>query len=137
MAAPLLPRLRIDHVHGPVIVAVIAMRVMEAAADKVVDVIAVRHALVPAALAVDVAWLVSCRGRGAAVGIAFGHLEAALVHVIPVHRMEAAVVQVVHVVAVPDGGVPAPLAVDVRMLRMNPVLGHGQNTVIHESEAEG
>ncbi len=115
----------------------IAVRVMETIPDEVVDVIAVRHALMAATLAVDVAGFVPCSRCGAAVRIAFRNLKAALVHVIPVHCMQTAVVQVIHVVSMPDGGVPAPLAVDMRMLRVNPVLRHGQTSADTGSAAKG
>lgn len=39
--------------HRPVVVAVIPMRMMQVAFDEVIEVIAVRHGLVPAARAVD------------------------------------------------------------------------------------
>lgn len=119
------------------IVAVIAVGMVETPANEIVDVIAVRHRFVPAAFTVDVARLVPRGGAPATVRVAFGDLQTALVDMIAVHRVQAAIVEVVHVVAVPDGGVSAPFAMDVRVLRMDPVLGHGQTSVIHESEAEG
>jgi hypothetical protein len=47
-----------------VVVAVIAVRMMKALADQIVDMFAMRHRLVPATGAVLVARVVACRGIG-------------------------------------------------------------------------
>jgi len=80
-----------------VVVAVVAVRVVQVAADEVIDVVAVRHRLVPAALAVDVADLVAAavvrRGtRGRVRGVDRQHV---LVDVVAVRVVQVAVVQVV------------------------------------------
>jgi hypothetical protein len=46
------------------VVAVIAVRMMQAPADQIVDMFAVRHRLMPATGAVPVASVVACRGIG-------------------------------------------------------------------------
>ncbi len=121
------------------VVAVAPVRVVEVIADQIVDVIAVGHGFMTAAWTVNMAGLVARTGvlRRAGIGIPGGNFQRALVDVISVHGMQAAVVQVVHVASVADGGVAAAFAVDMRVLRMNPVLRHGQTSVIPESRKEG
>jgi len=90
-------------------IAVIAVRVVEGPPHGEVRVIAVRDRLVPAAGRVPVAAL----HRGAGSGAAPAHVEAMLVGVLFVRRMEMPVVQVVRVVAVADLAVAAAGAVPV------------------------
>jgi hypothetical protein len=61
------------------VVAVVSMRMMEVAADAVVDVIAVRDRLVAAAGAVDMAGLMTPAAmvRSAAVGVVSGDVDHA------------------------------------------------------------
>jgi curli biogenesis system outer membrane secretion channel CsgG len=100
---------------GAVVVAVGAVRVVEVPADEVVDVIAVRDRVVPAAWAVGVARVVGTASvvRGARSGVRVGDLQLALVDVPVVRMVEVAVVGVVDVVAVLEGGVTAAGAVCV------------------------
>jgi len=95
------------------IVAVIAVRVVQVPVNEVINVVAVRHRLVTAPRAVPVvlvmlsAIVVRCAVRR--VGGAYRHrvlLDAALAVVVQV-----AVVQVVNVALVLDAGVPATRAV--------------------------
>lgn len=115
------------------------MRVVEMIADEIVRVAGVRHRRMAAAGAVDVAWLVSSTGvpGGADVRVAGGDLERALVEVIPMHGVEAAVVEVVDVIAVANGSMAAAFAVDVGVPWVDAVVGHGQTFVISKTEAKG
>ena len=88
------------------------------AVDKVVNVIAVWHAFVPAAGTVHVATLVSCAGmigraRRGVLGVAF---QDVLVNVIAVHVMQMTVVQIVGVAVVFEGDVSTSRPVGVRMV---------------------
>jgi hypothetical protein len=101
-----------------VVVAVIAVRMMQVPVDEIVDVVAVRHRLVPAAGAVLVARLMPLApvlGR-AAVGVLGRDLDDVLVDVVAVRMVQVSVVQVVDVIAVADGGVPAAWAMLVGMI---------------------
>jgi hypothetical protein len=91
------------------IIAVIAMPMMEVAADKIIGVIAVRNRLVPAARAMGVALFVSRTAvrRCALRWIGRIDSDAALVDVIAVDAMHVTVVQIVAVVAVLNGLVSA------------------------------
>jgi hypothetical protein len=88
-------------------VAVIAVGVVESPPHDEVQVVAVRDCFVSATGRVPVAAL----HRGAGAGAAPAHLEAMLVGVPFVRRVEMPVVQVVRVVAVADLAVPAAGAV--------------------------
>jgi hypothetical protein len=101
-----------------VVVAVVAVRVMQVAVDQVVDVITVRHRLVPAAGAVLVARLVpfaAMLGRAAA-GIAGRHLDHVLVDVVAVRMMQVTVVEIVDVIAMAHRAMPAIGPVLVRVI---------------------
>ncbi len=109
------------------------------AADEVVGVIPVRHSGVATAGTVRMAGLVSSavvRG-GAYVRVAGGDLERAFVNVVPVHRVKAAVVEVIDVFAVANGGMPAAFAMDVGVVRVDAVVRHDQTSVISKKGAKG
>lgn len=89
----------------------VAVLVVQTAVDDVVDVVAVRHGFVAAAFAVNVAGAIV--GWVAAVGIGFVHFQSVFVIVAVVFVVQMAIVQVVNVVVVFDGGVAAALAVNV------------------------
>lgn len=91
------------------IVAVPGVGAMEMSLHQIIRVIAVRHRRVPAARSVHVARvMVAAPVIGcAAAGVRRRHRNPALVDMIPVHRVEMAVVQVVRVAAMLDGLVPA------------------------------
>jgi len=94
----------------------IAMRVMQVVGDAVIEVIAVRHRLVAATGAVDMAGLMAaavvCR---ALVGVAAGHLDHVFVDMIAVRVVKVPVVQIVDVAAMAHGGMSAarPMAMGV------------------------
>ncbi|MEJ5367408.1 MAG: hypothetical protein WHT08_03755 [Bryobacteraceae bacterium] len=121
------------------IVAMPVMRVVEMIADEVVDVIPVRHGRVPAAMAVHVAGVVAATAvrRRADRGIASGDFDRTLIDVVFMHGVQAAVVEIVDVIAVANGSMAAAFAVDMRVLRVDAVVRHGQTLVISKTEAEG
>jgi hypothetical protein len=100
------------------VVAVVAMRMVQMSVDQVVDVIAVWHRLVSAAWTVHMMRVVPAApvlGR-APIGIGRRHLYRVLIDVIAVHMMQMAVVEVVHMVAMANGRMPAPGTVLVRVV---------------------
>lgn len=109
------------------VVAVGAVRMVQVPVDEVVDVVAVGHGLVAAGGTVDVTGVMSRArvGRRAGPGVGAADLDAALVDVTVVQAMQVPVVQVVDVVAVPDGGVAAVGAVLVRVVVVDAMNGHG------------
>lgn len=123
-----------QQIHRTVIVAMAFMRMMKVAFHQVVGVTAVGHRFMATARPVHVSRSVPpAFVRGCAdIRVLRANLEHALVHVVPMHGVQAALVEVIDMASVADGGVPAPFAVDVRVLRMDLVLGHGQPSLISE-----
>jgi hypothetical protein len=124
----------LDDLDRPVVVAVIAVGVVEAAVDEVVDVVAVGHGLVPAPGAVDVLGVVDggdARLDGVAPGgVARADGQDVLVDLAVGDVVEVPVVEVIDVAVVLDGGVPAAGAVLVGVVLVLVlvavvVVGHG------------
>lgn len=105
------------------VVAVVAVLVVQATVYDVVDVIAVRHGFVAAACAVDVA-AAGVYGV-AAVGVGLAHFDDVFVVVAVVLVVQMAVVQVVGVAVVADGGVAAACAVDMGVVFVGVAVAHG------------
>jgi hypothetical protein len=102
-----------DHLDRAVVVAVVAMRVVKVAADEVVDVIAVRNRLVSAVrsvLMVGVVLGAVVIGRAVA-GVRFADGERVALDAPRVMVVQLAVVEMVDVIVVADGGVAAARAV--------------------------
>jgi hypothetical protein len=106
--------------HGAVIIAVIAMGMMQMTVDQVVDVVAMRHRLMSAAGAMDVARGMAGAAviRRASIGISLGNLDHMLVDVIPVHVVEVTIMEIVHMAVVADGRMTAAFAVNVAVALM-------------------
>jgi hypothetical protein len=112
-----------------VVVAVIAVRVMQVAGDEVIDVIAVRDRGMAAARAVHVIFRVTgaLMLRRALARIRGVDGDRALVDVVAVHVMEMTVVHVVDVAGVANRLMAAGRAVNVRVLALMRVRGaHAQ-----------
>ena len=97
------------------VIAVIAVRVVQVTVNQVVGVVSVGDGFVPALRAMPVSGMVSVTGmlrraRGRITGI---DLQAVFIDVIAVRGVQVAVVHKVGVVAMFDGGVTATLAVHV------------------------
>jgi hypothetical protein len=91
---------------------------MQVSVNEVVDVIAVRHGLVTASDPMHVRGVMPTAPvrRRAGGGIGVGDVEAVLLDHGPVLMMQVAVVQIIDVTIVQDGGVPAAGAMRVRMI---------------------
>ncbi|MFA5901879.1 MAG: hypothetical protein WC829_22510 [Hyphomicrobium sp.] len=100
------------------VVAVIAVRMMEVAVDKIVDVIAVRHSLVTAARSVYVADLVplALELRGAAIRVLLRDFNHMLVDMIDMRMVQMPVVQIVDMIAVLHCRMAATGTMFVRMI---------------------
>ena len=96
------------------VVAVIAVLVMQTAVDDVVNVITVRYGFVAATFAVNVA--VAGVNRMAAVRIGFIDAQDVFIVVAVVLMVQVAVVQIIDVAFVFDGSVAAVCAVNVVMM---------------------
>ncbi len=87
----------------------IAVRMVQVAVDKIIDVVPMRHGLMPAARAMHMLRLVTAAAviRRALIGIFRTHLDAMFIHVLAVRMMEMAIMQIVDVIAVANGRVAA------------------------------
>lgn len=108
------------------VVAVVAVRVVEAPIDEVVHVVPVRDRLVPAVRAVLVPIRMACRRRRVATGVGIVDREGVLVDMVLVRMVEVAIVEVVDVAVVDHGGVPAVRAVLVGVIAVDVMLAHGR-----------
>jgi hypothetical protein len=104
-----------DHFQLAVIVAVIAVRMVQMAIHQVIDMIAMRHGFVPAVSTVSVLLLMS---RAAVVRRAFlrirrGNLDLMVVHMIALSVMQVAIVKIIGVAVVFHGRVSAVWAMYV------------------------
>jgi hypothetical protein len=91
----------------------IAMRVVQSAVHKVVDVVAMRHLFMSAVRAVGVGAVHLRRARHGIGGV---NRNDMFVHVIFVHVVEMSIVEIVHVAAMADRRVPAIRAMPVGMV---------------------
>ncbi len=100
------------------IVAVVAMRMMQAAVNQIVDMIAMWHRRMAAVRAMNVPGGVFRRGkaRRAFVRIGGGDGDGVLVIVACVRMVQMVVVKIVHMAFMDDGRVSAIRTVDVGMI---------------------
>jgi hypothetical protein len=103
-----------------VVVAVIAMRMMQMTLDAKVDVVAMRHRVMAAAGPMHMGRLMAGAAMvgGAAVGIGPGHFDNMFVDMAFMRVVQVAVMQVVDMRAMPDRLMAATGAVLVGMLGM-------------------
>ncbi len=108
------------------VIAVTVVGVVQMALDQVVDVVTVRDRRVSTALGVHVPLLVARAAvrRGACGRVVRTDLDFALIHMPVVRVMKMPIVEVVHVVAVTDGDMPAVGTVNVIVAGMG-VMAHG------------
>ena len=89
-------------VNRAVVVAVIAVRMVQVAVDEIVDVISMRHRFMAAPTSVNVARVVAAAARRALVRIFGAHFELMLVYMIAVRMMQMTVMQIINVIVVLD-----------------------------------
>ena len=105
------------------VVAVVAVLMVQATVDDVVGVVAVRYGFVAAVGAVNVAGAIVY--GVAAVGIGVVNFQTVFVVVAVVFVMQVAVVQVIDMVAVLNGGMAAAAAVNMVMVGVCRTVAHG------------
>lgn len=108
--------------HRAVVIAVVAVLVVQPAVYDVVDVVAVRYGFVAAAFAVNMA--VTGLHGVAAVGVGGVYIEAVFIIVAVVFVVQVAVMDIVDVVAVFNGGMAAALVVNVLVVGMGMTVVH-------------
>jgi hypothetical protein len=96
-----------------VVITVIAMRMMKVAVDQIVDVIAMRHRFVSAARPVNMACIMGAAivARRTLIRIFRADIKPVLVYMIAMRMMQVPIMQVIDMIAVFDGRVPAVRAV--------------------------
>jgi hypothetical protein len=107
----------------PVIVAVAGMDMVQPAIDQIIDMVAVRHRFMAAIRPVHMG---AGQLRGAAIGIGGGNRDHMFINMIAVDMMEMAIVQIISVAIVPDGGVAAAGTVNMGMIGVD-MAGHRRN----------
>jgi hypothetical protein len=122
-----------------VIVAVVAVRMMQVSSDEVVDVVSVRHGFVAAAGAMLVGGIVGATsmGRRARRWVRCTNSERVLVDSVALRVVQVAVVEVVGVAVMLHGLVAAAGAVLVRVIRVSLVIGHERSPLSHWCAANG
>jgi hypothetical protein len=111
-----------------VIIAVIAVRMVQATVYEIVDVVTVRHRLVSAT------WTVLVRAmdvRRALHGIGCVNRNGVLIHVILVHMMEVAIMEIIHMAVMVDRSVPATRAMLMRVVVVMLLGAFGHSRISH------
>jgi len=114
-----------------VIVAVAVVDMVQAAVYQVVDVVAVGHGFMAAIRAVNVVGGVAgTLAMGALVGIGGADVDDVLIHVIAMHVVQVAVMEIVDVPVMLDGGVTAirPMLVAVIGVMLVGAGAHGADS---------
>lgn len=112
-----------DDLHRAVVIAMVAVLMMQTAVYQVIHVVAVWHGFVSAACAVAV--FAASMHRVAAIWVSIiGYVQAVLVIMLGVGVVQMPVVQIIHMVAVLDGGVSAVCAVNVGVVCVCLTIGH-------------
>jgi hypothetical protein len=117
------------------IVAMVIMRMVQASCDEIIDMIAVGDRLVPAAGPMRMASIMSCmEARSAGIGIYRADFNNVLIIMVVVPMMEMAIMEVVDVVVVLNGGVAAASPVFVAMVRVGGVIMSGHCCLLSKDE---
>jgi hypothetical protein len=98
-----------NDLYRTVIIAVIAVRMVQMTGDEIIDMIAVWNGFVTAAGSMNVSSIMSGAamvGR-ASIRILAAHVNRMFVHVVAVRMMKVAIVDIIQMVAVADGNVAA------------------------------
>jgi hypothetical protein len=112
--------LALDDLDGPVIVAMLAMLMMQPAIDEIIHMVPMRHRLVSAAWAMDMPGFVPFMAvlRRAAVRVLGGHVNDMLLDLVAFLVVQMSIMQIIDMIAVLHPEVTAIRAMMMRMLRM-------------------
>jgi hypothetical protein len=102
-----------DDFEWTVVIAMVAVLVMKAPCNQIVDMVTMRHGFMAAVRAVDMAMIVAnlVLDRTAAIGVVTIHFDDMFIDVIAMGMMEVSIMQVVDMVAMLDGHMAAAGAV--------------------------
>ena len=117
---PMHPNL-FNNLQRPVIVAMIAVRMMKVAVHEVVNMVAMRNGGMPAIGAVNVLrrMFVGRISRRAFVGVGRIDADSVFIHVVAMRMMKMASLKVIHMPFMPDGDAAVSWCVDVRRIRVD------------------
>jgi hypothetical protein len=87
------------------IVAMVAVRMVQPPIDEIIDMVAMRNRLVPAIRSVNVAGATDL--RRAMYRIRIAHFDGMLVHMIAVHMMQVTIVKIINMAVVTNCGMSA------------------------------
>ena len=109
-----------NNLKRPVIVAMVAVGMVEVAVYKVVNMVAMRNGGMPAFGAVNVLRRVFVGGKSRRAFVGVGRINAngMFIHVVAMRMMKMAFLKVIYMPFVPDGGVAASWCVHVRRIRV-------------------
>lgn len=111
-----------DDLHRAVVIAMVAVLMMQTTVYQVIHMVAVWHGFVSAACAVAV-FAASVHGV-AAVWVGIVYFQAVFIIMLGVGVVQMPIVQVIHMVAMLDGGVSAVCAVNVGVVCVCLTIGH-------------
>ncbi len=111
-----------DNFNRTVVIAMVAVLMVQASVYDVIDVVAVRYGFVSAAFAVYVSRAIVYGTAAVRIGIV--HVQTVFIVMPCVRVVQMSVVQVIDVAVVADGGVSAAFAVSVLVVDMGLTLAH-------------
>ena len=109
-----------NNLKGPVVVAMVAVRMMEMAVHKVVNMVAMRNGGMSAFGAVNMLRLMFGGGISRRAFVRVGRINgnSMFIHVVAMRMMKMAILKIINMPFVPDGGVAASGCVHVRRIRV-------------------
>jgi hypothetical protein len=106
----------LHHLKRPVVITMIAVRVVQASINEIINMITVRNGCMAAVGAVNVLPVVAFCAKCAFIWIRSADRDDVFVHMVAMRMMKMAVVKIIHMPLVHDGDVAAIFAVNVRMI---------------------
>jgi hypothetical protein len=118
------------------IITVIAVGMVQMVRHEIVDVVAMRNRFVAAARTMNVSSIMSTAamvGR-ATIRVLVAHFNPMFVHVIGVRMVKMAIVEIIHMIPVPDGNVAAAGSMRVVVVGMMRKIASGHFDVLSSSQ---
>ena len=103
----------------PVVVAVVAVRMMKASIDQIVNMVAMRNGGMAAIRTMNMLRVMPGRTVGAFIGIRGTDGNRVFVHMVAVRMMQMSVMKIIHMAFVFNGRVSATGTMDVGMIGVN------------------
>jgi hypothetical protein len=104
-----------NDLHRTMIVAVVAVRMVQMPGDEIIDMIPMRNRFVTATGAMNVSRIMSGAAMVgcASIRVLVAHFNPVFVHMVRVRMVKMAIVEIIHMAAVPDGNMTAMGAMHV------------------------